>query len=258
MPQSDPKNQAMQPVTTDSASHETPDVLIKAQKLMEIIQEQELMEKEGLKNSKKALDYCLEGLKKDPDSFEANWMAAKTCWFYGMYTKELYLPDWKDTCRLYGKMGMTYAEKAIALNPEKVEGHFWYGMNAGIYTDSVSMLTAILEGLKGKVQQSFETSYQYDKYYEHGGPIAALGRFWAVLPWPLKDKKLAMKYYREFHKTKFFGRPYTVQFNVYYAELLMEDSKTRDEAKALLEEVPKISKNKYWQDQAKNLLSDLE
>jgi virulence-associated protein VapD len=234
-----------------------PDLLVQAQELMDLAQAQELMEKDGFENFKKVLYLTTEAIKKDPGSFQANWMAAKACWFYGMYAQELYLSDWKDICRLYGKKGMAYAEKAIALNPESVEGHFWYGMNVGIYSDSVSMISVLFEGLKSKVQNSFETAYQYDKYYDHGGPIAALGRFWAVLPWPLNDNKLAMKYYQEFHKTKFFGRPYTVQFHVYYAELLMKDSATKNEAKALLEQVPKLSKNKYWNDQAKALLEEM-
>lgn len=241
----------------DVVPQKAPDFLTQAQELMDLVQAQELLEKEGLENFKKVLDLCTEVLKKNPNNFKANWMAAKACWFNGMYAQELYLADWKDICRLYGKKGMAYAEKAIALNPKRVEGHFWYGMNVGIYADSVSIITALFEGLKGKVQNSFETAYKLNKYYDHGGPIAALGRFWAILPWPLNDKKLAMKYYREFYKTEFFGLPYTIQVHVYFAELLMDNRKTRREAKALLEQVPKVSKNKYWRDQAKQLLDEM-
>ena len=248
LPQTEPEGAVTQAALEAVVTQKAPDVLTQAQ---------ELMDKGGLKNYKKALDLCMAAVKKKPNSFKANWMAAKACRYYGAYTQELYLEDWKDTCRLYGKKGMEYAEKAIALNPKHVEGHYWYGMNAGIYTDSVSIITALIEGLKNKVQISFETAYKYDKYYDIGGPIAALGRFWAILPWPLNDKKLAMKYYQEFYKTKFFGLPYTVQFHVYFAELLMEKRKTRKEAKALLEQVPKISKKKYWRNQAKQLLDDM-
>jgi hypothetical protein len=235
-------------------TQKTSDVLVQAQELMDLMQAQELVETEGFEIFKQVLDLSTEAIKKDPNSFEANAMAAKACWFYGMYAQELYLEDWKDICRLYGKKGMAYAEKAIALNSKRVEGHFWFGMNVGIYSDSVSIISALVEGLKGKAQNSFETAYTYDKYYDHGGPIAALGRFWAILPWPLTDNELAMKYYQEFYNTEFFGLPYTVQFHVYYAELLMKSSSTEREAKALLEQVPKISKNKYWNAQAKALL----
>ena len=257
LPQAGPKGVVSQIAPEVVVTQDAPELLLQAQELMDLVQVQELVEKEGFENYKKVLDLTTEAIKKDPSSFKANWMAAKACWFYGMYAQELYLTDWQDICRLYGKKGMTYAEKAIELNPKSVEGHFWYGMNVGIYADSVSIITALIEGLKSKVQNSFETAYQYDKYYDHGGPIAALGRFWAILPWPLNDNKLAMKYYHEFYKTKFFGLPYTVQFHVYYAELLMESSSTKNEAKALLEQVPKLSKNQFWNDQAKALLEDM-
>jgi len=257
LPQTESKILVSQTVQEPVMTQKTPDVLVQVQEIMDLVQVQELSEEEGFENFKKALFLCKKALKMDPDSFKANWMASKSCWFYGMYAQELYLADWKDICKLYGKQGMEYAEKAIALNPESVEGHFWYGMNIGIYSDSVSVITALFEGLKSKAQNSFETAYRYDKYYDHGGPIAALGRFWAILPWPLNDNKLAMKYYQEFYKTKFFGLSYTVQFHVYFAELLMDSSSRKKDAKALLEAVPEISKNKYWNAQAKALLDDM-
>ncbi|MBC2716551.1 MAG: hypothetical protein HF978_14705 [Desulfobacteraceae bacterium] len=229
-------------------TQEAPDVLTQAA---------ELIDMEGLENYKKALDLCMGAVKKDPNSFKANWMAAQACRLYGMDTQELGLSDWKDTCKKFGKKGMGYAEKAVKLNPKSEEGHYWYGMNVGIYSDSVSILTALKEGLKDKTQDSFEAAYKINKDYDNGGPIAALGRFWFVLPWPLDDEDLSMKYYREFQKTKHFGIPDNVQVHVNFGELLIDSRKTRKEGKALLEEVPKISKNKYWNDQAKALLDDL-
>jgi len=44
---------------------------------------------------------------------------------------------------------------------------------------------------------------------------------------------------------------------VYLGELLMDDKATKAEAKALLEEVPKISDNKYWNKKAKAFLADM-
>lgn len=216
-----------------------------------------LIEKGGLDNCKQALDMCEEAVKKDPNSYRANWMAAEACREYGNEAKKLEGKDWKETCKVYGKKGMAYADKAIALDPKKVEGHYWYGMNVGIYSDGVSILTALKEGLKDKTQTSFETAYKIDKMYDKAGPIVALGRFWQVLPWPLNDKDKAMEYYREFQKTKFYKTPKSDEFNVYFAELLMESSKTKDEAKALLEDVPKISNDKYWNKRAKELLAKL-
>ena len=217
----------------------------------------ELIDKEGLANYKEALSLCMEAVKKDPNSFKANWMAAQACRKYGMDTQELDLDDWKDTCKLYGKKGMAYAEKAIQLGPKKPDGYYWYGMNVGIYADSVSILTALREGLKDKTQNNFEMAYKIDKYYDDAGPIAGLGRFWFVLPWPLNDNDQSMDYYREYQKTEFFGKPENIKVNVHIAELFMDSSKTKPEAKALLEEVLRLSHNKYWRNQAEQLLEDM-
>ncbi|MDA3895801.1 MAG: hypothetical protein PF482_06620 [Desulfobacteraceae bacterium] len=217
----------------------------------------ELIDMEGLDNYKKALDLCMAAVKADPNSFKANWMAAQACRKYGMDTQELDLADWKDTCKLYGKKGMAYAEKATALEPKKADGYYWYGMNVGIYADATSIVTALKEGLKDKTQNSFEAAYKIDKKYEQAGPIAALGRFWFVLPWPLNDEDKSLEYYREYMQTEFFAIPDTAQVNVHIAELLMEDSSTEREAKTLLEQVPKLTKKKYWNDKAKALLEDM-
>jgi hypothetical protein len=213
-----------------------------------------LIDKSGLENCKRALDICLEQVEKSPNDYRANWMAAMACREFGNETKKTENQGWEEICKIYGKKGMEYAEKAIQLDPKKVEGYFWYALSVGIYSDGVSILTAFQEGLKNKTQTSLETAYKIDKMFEKGGAIIGLGRFWQVLPWPLNDKEKAMRYYREFQKTKFYKDPKTLEFNVYFAELLMADNKTKDEARALLEEIPKISDDKYWNKQAKELL----
>ena len=217
----------------------------------------ELLDGEGIDNYKKALALSEAAVKQNPDSYKANWMAARACRLYGVEAQESEMADWEDICREYGKKGMAYAEKAIALEPDKVEGHFWYGMNVGIYADAVSILTALKEGLKDKTQNSFETAYKIDKYYEHAGAIAALGKFWNVLPWPLNDRDKSMQYFREYEKTEFFGREDTVKVHVYFADLLRNSRKTKDEAIKLLKEVPRISDNKYWNKQAQEMLKEI-
>ncbi len=115
LPQAEPKFLVIQNAPEVVMTQKASDLLLQAQEIMDLVLAQDMMEKEGLQNYKKVLALSTEALKKDPNSFKANWMAAKACWFYGMYAQELYLADWKDICRLYGKNGMAYAEKATAL-----------------------------------------------------------------------------------------------------------------------------------------------
>jgi len=132
-----------------------------------------------------------------------------------------------------------------------VEGNAWYGFSVASYSDSVSVLTALKEGLKNKTQSSFENAYRIDKMYWDGGPIKALGRFWFVLPWPLQDKKLSLQYLREFQKTF----PNDPEGQVYLAETLMKTG-GNEEAKTLLQKT-ETSSDKYYADWAKRLLADM-
>ncbi len=216
-----------------------------------------LIKKGDLENRKKALDICLEVVEKNPDSYRANWMAARACREYANMVKREGREGWEDVCKEYGKKGMNFADKATQLNPDGVEGYYWYGTNVGIYSDGTGIVTALREGLKDKTQKNFEKAYSIDKLYSKGGPIIALGRFWYVLPWPLNDKDKSEEYFREFQTTEFYGDPDTVEFNVYFAELLMDSRKTRDEARALLLQVPKLSDDPYWNKKADELLAEL-
>ncbi|HNY65206.1 MAG TPA: tetratricopeptide repeat protein [Deltaproteobacteria bacterium] len=202
---------------------------------------------------KKAVDLSLKGLQQQPQSYEANWVAAKAHRLYGDESKKQNVSGWKNICKEYGKKGMGYAEKAIALDKSKVEGHFWYGCSVGTYSDGVSIVTALKEGLKNKTQTGFETSYRIDRMYEDGGPMKALGRFWSVLPWPMKDKKKAVMYLEEFNKSF----PNDAEGQLYLGQAYI-DAGEKDKAKALLTKAAAAGpKDKYYADLAKALLANL-
>jgi tetratricopeptide (TPR) repeat protein len=207
--------------------------------------------KMNLGSYREAGDAFAKALDADPKSYEAAWKASRAYRYYADESKKKGTPDWKTICKEYGKAGMKYGEKAIALNPSGVEGNAWYGFSVASYSDSVSVLTALKEGLKDKTQSSFEKAYKADKMYHDGGPIKALGRFWFVLPWPLQDKKLSLQYLREYQKLF----PNDAEGQVYLAEALMKAGE-KDEAKAVLQKAS-VSGDRYYADQAKRMLGEM-
>lgn len=212
-----------------------------------------LFKQGGLDNWKQAIELYATILESTPAHFEANWKCARAYRQYGEHAKRQRMDGWKEICAEYGKQGMKYALKAIDLEPERVESHYYYGLCVGIYSDGVSILTALAEGLKNKTQSSFEKAYDINKMFDEAGPILALGRFWAVVPWPFQNKKKALKFYREFQTSPYFIK--SAQAKVYLAELLlkMNGDKARKEAEALLKEAVK-SREPYFRDWAKRLL----
>ena len=134
-----------------------------------------------------------------PNDYAANWMAAQALRKYGDELVVQEAPDWKSLAKAAAKDGMKYGEIAQKLNPNGVEGWYWYGLCVGTYSDCVSIISALTEGLKGKTQKGFENAYNSNKLYDNGGPILGLGRFWQVLPsFYGKDLKKAEQLFTEY------------------------------------------------------------
>lgn len=216
-----------------------------------IVQADSLFEQGGVDNLLKAGDLYARVSDTNPKSYEAAWKACHAYREYCNESKENNVSGWQDTCKKYGKVAMSYGEKAIALEPNKIEGNFWYGCSVGNYSDGVSILTALKEGLKDKTQLSFEKSYSINKMHDKGGPIKALGRFWYVLPWPLSDKEKSVTYLREYQK----HFPDDAEGEVFLGEVLLATD-NNDEAKSVLQKAS-VSNEKYFSDWAKKLLSKL-
>jgi len=183
-----------------------------------------------VENYMQSIDLCRQALEARPDDVELLWRCARAYRWTGELAKRRSAKGWEATCAENGKLGMQLAGRVIELAPDRVEGHLWYGYNVGIYSDGVSILTALKEGLKDKTQKSFEKAYEVDKNYEDAGAVLALGRFWFVLPWPLSNKKLSMQYLREYQQTPYFRQK--PEGAIYLAELLIAKGGKENKAKA--------------------------
>jgi len=181
----------------------------------------------------------IKAVEANPDSYEANWKCARAHREYANFNLEQELEGWEDICKKYGKDGMAYGEKAID------------GLCVASYSDGVSILEALSEGLKGSTQDAFYAAYKIDKMFEDGGPILSIARFWHQPPFPLRNKSRSQKYFEEHHQ--YF--PDDPQGLVYFAELLI-DRREKKEARPLLEKAV-AGDEPYYSKWAKRLLEDL-
>ena len=216
-----------------------------------LVEADALFEKGGITSIFESIPLYIKAVEADPDSYEANWKCARAHREYADHALEGEHEGWKDLCKEYGKKGMGYAEKAKEIEPEKVEGQYYYGLSAATYSDGVSILKALKEGLKGSTQDAFYKAYDINKMYDIGGPMLAIGRFWHQLPFPFKNKNRAEKFLEEHHK--YF--PDDPEGLVYYAELLI-DSRKKKEAIPLLEKAI-AGDEPYYSKWAQRLLDDL-
>jgi len=188
-----------------------------------------------------------------PQDYTLNWQAAQAARKYGDYLVVHGVPGWKDTAGAVAKEGMKYGEIAFKLNPTGIEGWYYYGLCVGTYSDCVSVLKALTEGLKGKTQMGFENAYKFDKTYDKGGPILSLGRFWHVLP-PIagQDRKKAEQLYNEY--IALFGSSPDANSDAWYFRgQLYKDTGRTAQAKADLEKAASMGN-----ENAKKLLAEMK
>ena len=131
----------------------------------EFLDSEAFSEKGNLEQYKNEIDLFLKALDETPKDYEAQWKCARAYRDYGKEAKQENIPGWKNICAHCGKEGMKWAQKAMDQEPGKPEGYYYFGLNAGIYSDGVSKFIAFKEGLKSKVQHSFEKVYEVDKLY---------------------------------------------------------------------------------------------
>ena len=210
-----------------------------------------LFEKGGMISILESIPLYIRAVEANPDSYEANWKCARAHREYADHALEGEYEGWKDICKEYGKIALGYGEKAIELEPDKVEGQYYYGLSAGTYSDGVSILKALKEGLKGSTQDAFYKAYDIDKMYDIGGPMLAIARFWHQLPFPFRNKRRSQRYFEEHHEY-FHDDPEAL---VYYAELLIDRGK-KDEARPLLEKAI-AGDEPFFSEWAQRLLDDL-
>lgn len=222
----------------------------------ELAEADRLFAQGGLENLQQSIALTLKAVEQNPGSFEANWKCARAHREYANQAKRQDAADWKKTCAEHGKTGMQYAQKAIDLQPDTPDGYYYYGVNVGIYSDGVSIVTALAEGLKDKTQSSFEKAYTIDKSYKQGGPILSLGRFWSVLPWPLRDRQKGLDYFREYQKAGYFDS--NIEAHLFLSELLIQTGgdANKAEAKGYLEKAAQ-SPDTYFRNWATRLLAEL-
>ena len=211
----------------------------------------------GLENLQKSIPLYTQAAAQEPGSFEVLWKCARAHREYANLAKQQAVPDWKNICAEHGKIGMQCAQKAIDLQPEKPDGHYYYGVNVGIYSDGVSIVTALAEGLKDKTQSSFEKAYALDKSYKQGGPMLSLGRFWSVLPWPLRDRQKGLDYFREYQQAGYFDA--NIEAHLFLSELLIQmgGDDQKKEARGYLDKAAH-SPDPYFKQWAARLLAELK
>jgi tetratricopeptide (TPR) repeat protein len=191
-------------------------------------------------------------LKANPAAFDAAWKLARTVYWLGGHAP-------RPEQRAFLESGIEAARKAIALQPNRPEGHFWLAANMGTLAESFGLRAGLR--YRGPVKQELETVLRLDPSYLNGAADRVLGRWYDRVPGLFGgSNKKAEAHLRA--SLKYDERSAVSHF--FLAELLIDEGRT-NEARAELQKVLDAPINPEWapedadyKEKARTLLSKLK
>jgi Tetratricopeptide repeat len=124
-------------------------------------------------SAKKAADIWEARLRDNPKDFDSAAKLTRTYYWLGRHASE-------DERRTFLERGIAAGRTAVALQPNRPEGHFWIAANMGGLAESFGMR----QGLKyrGEIRDELMTTLRLDAAFQQGSADRALGRWYYKVP----------------------------------------------------------------------------
>jgi tetratricopeptide (TPR) repeat protein len=125
------------------------------------------------------------------ETYEVCWQLSRLYWW---------MADGEDD---YSKMatlartGWDWAEKAVKLRPDGVEGNLFLATNIGQYSLGIGVVRALANGLEGKFLAPLDKAIRLNPRIECAGPLRLKGNYYQNLPWIKQDLDAALKLLRQ-------------------------------------------------------------
>jgi tetratricopeptide (TPR) repeat protein len=173
---------------------------------------------------KRALLALERALAESPNDYDLLWRAGRATAEAG----DAAPPDQKPP---FFERAIRYAERAVALRPGGVEGHFWLGASWGKYAEARGGLKAWR--LTKKLRAEMETVLKLRPDYEDGAAYLALGELDRRLPGLFGGSKSRARAYLE---QGVRVAPHNLDLKLELATLSADEGR-REDARRLLEEI---------------------
>jgi tetratricopeptide (TPR) repeat protein len=177
-----------------------------------------------LSSARRAAEIWQQALAADPRNVEAAWKLARADYWLGGHADE-------RARRAYFETGIDAARKAIAVQPNRPEGHFWLAANMGALAESYGLR----QGIKYRkpIKEALETVLRIDPGFQDGSADRALGRWYFKVPRLFGgSNKEAEAHLRASLKYN----PQSTASHFFLAEVLLDDGR-KAEARAELQKV---------------------
>lgn len=177
----------------------------------------------------------LSGAHGGADRYEVQWRLARALFFLGQQAGS------RDSSRQLYAAGIGAGERAVALNDDRVEGHFWVGVSLGLFAETNG-------GIRGAralrwARLELKRAIKIDERYHGAGPLRVLGRLDHKAPRILGGNR---KRSRELLDRALAIAPLNSVTLTYAAELAIDNGE-RSRASDLLRQVIESPIDAEWQ-----------
>ena len=185
----------------------------------------------NLASARRAAELWAAELAGHPAAFDAAWKLARVDYWLGEHAAER---------RAFLETGIEAGRKAVALQPNRPEGHFWIAANMGALAESFG----IRAGLKYRkpVKEELETVLRLDPAFMKGSADRALGRWYFEVPSLFGGSNTKAEAHLRASLT--YDEESTVS-HFFLAELLLDEGR-KDEARAELQRVAGAAVDPEW------------
>ena len=206
----------------------------------------------NLASARRATDLWGAAITADPRDFDSAWKLARAEYWLGGHGPDV--ERRKDLER-----GIDAGRKAVAIHPDRPEGHFWIAANMGALAESFGLR----QGLKYRkpIKEELETVLRLDPAFLEGSADRALGRWYFRVPGLFGgDRKLSEAHLRKSLTYNPASTP-----SLFFLGELLEDEGRKPEARAELQKVLDAPLSQDWapedrefKDKARALISRMK
>ena len=175
-----------------------------------------------LASARQAADIWQARVQQNPKDFESAWKLARARYWLGGHAPE-------GERRALLEQGIAAARTAIALTPDKPEGHFWLAANMGALAESFGLRQGIK--YRGDIKNELLTVLRLDAAFQQGSADRALGRWYYKVPGLFGGSNRKS----EEHLRKSLTYNPSSTASLYFLAETLIDARRKDDARAVLE-----------------------
>jgi tetratricopeptide (TPR) repeat protein len=190
-------------------------------------------DRSNLASARKAAEIWRAELASNPHDFDAAWKIARADYWIGNHSRD---PE-RHT---HFDGGIEAARTAVALQPNRPEGHFWLAANMGALAEASGMRAGLR--YRKQIKDELDTVLRLAPAYQQGSADRALGRWYFRVPRLFGGSKREAEAHL---RASLKYNPNNTASHYFLAEVMLDGGR-RDEARAELQKVIDAPLDPEW------------